>query len=300
MSSKTILITGSTDGLGRATAIKLLKQGHVVVMTSRNESKKKTAIEYIHSQVPDAENRLFCIKLDLESLESIRQAVEEFKSLNCSLDVLINNAALITAEREFSADSQRVDKIIFVNFVSTLYFTLLLEPQLHEGSRVLFVSSSLHDPEVRGGGNKNIDLSLDNLDGSKQWDSMPFYRQSKLLDVYATYLLAERLQSKKVLVNAFCPGFVPTTSLNRHTGIAMRLLMKYILPMMSFTTSEDDSSDDYVYYATSDQVVETGKYLRQRKVTESSKASYDLETAKKAWNVACEICGLDTQKYSIS
>lgn len=297
MSSKTILITGSTDGLGRAAAIKLLQQGHVVVMTSRNEDKKKKAIEYIHSQVPNAENRLFCIKLDLESLESIRQAVEEFKSLNCSLDVLINNAALVTSEREFSVDSQRVEKIIFVNFVGTLYFTLLLESQLHEGSRVFFVSSSLHDPEVRGGGNKVIDFSLDNLDGSKEWASMPFYRFSKLLDLYATYLLAERLQSKKVMVNAFCPGFVPTTSLNRHTGFAMRFLMKYVLSMMGFATSEDDSSDNYVYYATSDQLVETGKFFKQRKVTESSKASYDMETAKKAWNIACEICGLDNQKY---
>ncbi|KAJ2956573.1 hypothetical protein NQZ79_g7612 [Umbelopsis isabellina] len=300
MSSKTILITGSTDGLGRAAAIKLLQQGHVVVLTGRNEDKRKKAMEYIHSQVPGAENRLFCIKLDLESLESIREAVEEFKSLNCSLDVLINNAATITAEREFSADSQRVDKIIFVNFVSTLYFTLLLEPELHEGSRVLFVTSSLHDPQVRGGGNNFIEFSLDNMDGSKEWSSMPFYRISKLLDVYATYLLTGRLQSKKVLVNAFCPGFVPTTSLNRHTGIAMRLMMKYVLSMMSFATSEDDSANDYVYYATSEELVDTGKYFKHRKITESSKASYDLEMAKKAWNVACEICGLDTQKYPLN
>ncbi|CAM0142063.1 hypothetical protein VKS41_004232 [Umbelopsis sp. WA50703] len=300
MSTKTVLITGSTDGLGRASAIKLLQQGHVVVLTGRNEDKTKKAIEYIHSQVPNAQNRLFSIKLNLESLESIRQAVEEFKSLNCPLDVLINNAALITAQREFSTDSQRVEKIIFVNFVGTLYFTLLLEPELHEGSRVLFVTSSLHDPEVRGGGDIITEFSLDNMDGSKQWGSMPFYRLSKLLDVYATYLLAERLQSKKVLVNAFCPGFVPTTSLNRHTGIFMQLFMKYILSMMSFTTSEDDSANQYVYYATSDEMVETGKYYRHGKATNSSKASYDLETAKKVWNVACEICSLDAQKYPIN
>lgn len=298
MASKTILITGGTDGLGRASVIKLLKLGHTVVITSRNEKKTQETMDLVRSQVGSTD-KLHKITLNLDSLESIRQAVDEFNALGLPLDVLINNAGLITAEREFSPDTQRVEKILFVNFVATLYFTLLLEPKLHEGSRVWFVTSSLHDPEVKGGGGKPIELELDNLDGSKEWCSMGFYKISKLAIVYATYLLAERLSSKKVMVNAFCPGFVPTTSLNRESGLLMRLGMKYILSRLSFTVSEDDSSNDYVYYATTDDITQTGGYYRKREKTHSSKASYDLEAGKQVWNIACDICELDIMKYSI-
>lgn len=298
MASKTILVTGGTDGLGRASVIKLLKLGHTVVMTSRSEKKTQETMDLVRSQVGSTD-KLHKITLNLDSLESIRQAVDEFNALGLPLDVLINNAGLITAEREFSPDTQRVEKILFVNFVATLYFTLLLEPKLHEGSRVWFVTSSLHDPEVKGGGGKAIELELDNLDGSKEWDSMGFYKISKLAIIYATYLLAGRLSSKKVMVNAFCPGFVPTTGLNRESGLLLRLGMKYILSRLSFTVSEDDSSNDYVYYATTDDVTQTGGYYRKREKTNSSKASYDLEAGKQVWNVACDICELDNMKYPI-
>ncbi|GAB5590422.1 hypothetical protein Unana1_05322 [Umbelopsis nana] len=296
MTSKVILITGSTDGLGRAAVAKLLKLGHTVVMTSRSEKKSQEAIDWIRAQV-DNSDKLHKISLDLESLQSIRLAVDEFNALNVPLDVLINNAGLITGKREFSPDSNKVEKTFFVNFVGTLYFTLLLEPTLHEGSRVWFVTSSLHDPEVRGGKGKPIELELDNLDGSKQWDGMGFYKISKLAIMYATYLLADRLKEKKVLVNAFCPGFVPTTELNRESGLVLRLLMKHVVSRMSFTVSEDESTDDYVYYATSDDVTETSGYYKKRQKTESSKASYDLDAGKHYWNVACDICDIADMKY---
>jgi NAD(P)-dependent dehydrogenase (short-subunit alcohol dehydrogenase family) len=296
MTSKTILITGSTDGLGKATVEKLLKEGHTVVMTGRDPKKTASTVSWLESQGVNTE-KLHKISLDLNSLESIRNAVEEFNALNLPLDVLINNAGVYLGKRQFSPDTNRVEKTIFVNFVGTLYFTLLLEPKLHEGSRVWFVTSSLHDPEVRGGGGKIIELELDNLDGSKEWDGSAFYRISKLAIMYATYLLAERLNSKNVLVGAFCPGFVPTTALNRESNVAVRFLMKRLLAGASFTTSEDQSSSDYVYYATSEDITETGKYFRDRKQANSSKASYDLKKGKQVWNVACDICKLDDMKY---
>ncbi|KAH8554108.1 hypothetical protein BGW37DRAFT_243512 [Umbelopsis sp. PMI_123] len=299
MTSKCVLITGSTDGLGKAAVVKLLKEGYTVVMTGRDPKKTESTVKWLESQGVST-NKLHTISLDLNSLESIRNGVEEFNALNLPLDVLINNAGLTLANRQFSPDTDKVEKTLFVNFVGTLYFTLLLEPKLHENSRIWFVTSSLHDPQVRGGGSKTMELDLDNLDGSKQWDGMAFYRISKLAMVYATYLLAERLSSKKVLVGAFCPGFVPTTALNRESNFFVRFLMKRLLPGASFTTSEDQSSDDYVYYATSEDITETGKYYKGRKQTSSSKASYDLETGKKVWNVACDICKLDDMKYPTS
>ncbi|CAO3692276.1 unnamed protein product [Umbelopsis ramanniana] len=296
IASKTILVTGSTDGLGKATVLKLLKDGHTVVMTGRDPKKTASTVSWLESQGVNTE-KLKKISLDLDSLESSCNAVEEFNALNLPLDVLINNAGVYLGKRQFSPDTDRVEKTIFVNFVATLYFTLLLVPKLHEGSRVWFVTSSLHDPEVRGGGGKIMELDLDNLDGSKEWDGSAFYRISKLAMMYATYLLAERLDSKKVLVGAFCPGFVPTTALNRESNAAVRFLMKRLLAGASFTTSEDQSSSDYVYYATSEDITDTGKYFRDRKQADSSKASYDLEKGKQVWNVACDICKLDDMKY---
>lgn len=295
ISAKTILITGATSGLGQCAASKFLKQGHTVIITGRDENKLQQAKHWIQHHAPSL-NKLSTVVMDQDNVDSIKRAVATLKSMDLDqLDIVIHNAGGLQAERQ---TIQHVEKSIFVNAVAPWYLTLQLIPLMKEQGRILFVTSSLHDPDARDGKGKEdkVDAMLrnpdfDNLDGHVWWESMPFYRISKLVQLWLMYLLAEHYPH--LSINAFCPGFVPTTLLNRHSSLPLRLLMRHVLSWMSFATSEDDAADSYVYYATDDQFNKmNGKYLKKKQVTESSKASKDMAKARQFWNIACDICQL--------
>lgn len=311
--SKVVLITGGSAGLGRAAARKFLQQDHTVVITGRTAENLQSASKWITQDLGNEQKqRLHTIQLDLTGLNSVREAVQSFKNLNLPLDILINNAGCSLPERELlPADGTKpvVEKTIYVNAVAPWYLTMLLLPIMETNSgddddddekRILFVTSSLHDPQVRGSRSVNISeltngVDLENLDGHRVWDPQLFYRISKLTQLWLAYCLSERIQSKNIQVIAFCPGFVPTTSLSRHHSYLLQLFMKYVLSYMSFATSEDEGSDDYLYYATSSEL--TSGFYRRREKMESSEESRRMDKAKKFWNLACDICALPDEKY---
>ncbi|KAI7867846.1 hypothetical protein BDF14DRAFT_1799695 [Spinellus fusiger] len=298
---KTILITGGTTGLGLAAAKKLLEDGHNVVITGRNTSKLEAAKTNILQLLgTSAIERLYTIVLDLEQLQSVRDAVNEFKALKLPLNVLINNAGMIFPELEYIEDSRRVEKTVFVNSIAPLYLTYLLVPlfdQATEG-RILFITSLLHDP--RNPGRKKDQASsipesidLNDLDGHGCWDSMLFYKISKLCNVWITYILSQHLKHP-LTVNAICPGFVPTTGLSRNSSFLLRMIMRYVISQMSFATTEQESAEDYLYYATSPDLNNmTGAYFKKRKAIESSVDSMDLAKGTQFWNLACDMCNID-------
>ncbi|KAI7881250.1 NAD(P)-binding protein [Lichtheimia hyalospora FSU 10163] len=298
-SPKTILITGATSGLGQCAASKFLQQGHTVIITGRNESKLQQAMPRIRQHAP-ASSKLFTAVMDQTNVDSIKQAVTTLKRMNIGkLDIVIHNAGGLQPEHEMI--QQHVEKTIFVNAVAPWYLTLQLIPFMQEQeSRILFVTSSIHDPDVRGGKNESVDAmlrnpDLDNLDGHVGWETMSFYRLSKLVQLWLMYLLAEKYPSFSI--NAFCPGFVPTTPLHRHSSWYIRLLMHHVLSWMPFATSEDDAAESYVYYATHELFHQvTGKYFKKKQVTESSKASKDMTKARQVWNMACDICELPNHR----
>ncbi|KAG0163193.1 hypothetical protein DFQ28_000295 [Apophysomyces sp. BC1034] len=303
-----ILITGGTSGLGLHAARNLLEEGHAVVITGRDLTKLESATSWILSGLePDARSRLHTILLDFESLASVREAVEAFKALQLPLHVLVNNAGTITPEREFAPETTMVEKTIFVNAIAPFYLTWLLLPLLKQDNgdedgdnhnderRILFVTSSLHDPQQPGGGRTPESampdqIDFDNLDGHKSWDGMLFYKISKLAVLWITYLLSKQCN---IPVIAFCPGFVPATGLSRNASWIKRMLMRYVLSQMSFARSEIESAADYVFYATNTDIKGiTGECFQRRKVIESSPESRDMERAKQFWDLACNVCKL--------
>ncbi|KAL0073963.1 hypothetical protein J3Q64DRAFT_1428935 [Phycomyces blakesleeanus] len=303
MSSKVILITGGTSGLGLAAARECLTKGHTVVITGRNEASLKKASKQILKNL-DLTNKLYTILLDLNNLQSVREAAEQFKALKLPLNVLINNAGLTTPTLEFSSDCERVEKTIFVNAISPLYFTHLLFPLFDKTSRgrIIWISSSLHDPKISGGRVSALSampetVDFDNLDGHIVWDSMLFYKLSKLGNVWISNILNEQLllseDNNNVSTIAICPGFVPTTALSRNSPWILQMGLRYVLSLMSFTTSEAQAAADYEYYATTpDLEAVSGKFLKKRELSEGSEESKDLTKAKRFWDLACEITGI--------
>ncbi|KAI7854603.1 hypothetical protein BDC45DRAFT_568858 [Circinella umbellata] len=313
--SKVILITGATDGLGKLAAQKLLMAGNTVIITGRSKEKLEATATWLRQQQKEQNNTtsealLYTLLLDLTSLESVRQAVDSFESLgiNKKIDVLINNAGTTTQELEYVSETKVVEKTIFVNAVAPWYFTQLLLPHINDNdkdSRIIFITSSLHDPKVRGGRNsKNpmpTDLTLDYLDGQNAWESMLFYKVSKVTQIWLALVLAKQEKGKRKVM-AICPGFVPTTQLNRNTSWIVQFIMYHVLSRMSFATSEEDAANDYLYYAHDDQKEEEQEddgglyYYRKRKIEEPSVDANNMDKAKEFWNKVCDICHVPDKK----
>ncbi|KAI9273622.1 hypothetical protein BY458DRAFT_533256 [Sporodiniella umbellata] len=283
-----VLITGGTCGLGRLTAKKMIDRGHTVIITGRSQSALDRARKWIVSD-ESQQSLLYELILDLEKLDGIALAIEHLGLR--SIDVVVHNAGAVAAEFRQIAGAEST---VFCNGIGPLYLHECLLPWVEKSTcperRILFVVSSLHDPDIKGGSRSEIssmpqDVQLQDLQGSfEHWHPMRYYRLSKLASVWNAYLAAQKTE---IPVLAFCPGFVPSTDLNRHSSFLARLFLKYVLTWFSFTVTEETATDDYVYYITQPGL-ETGKYYRSRKLAQSSKDSLDKAKQESYWTFAQE------------
>ncbi|KAI8150015.1 hypothetical protein BJV82DRAFT_662106 [Fennellomyces sp. T-0311] len=300
--NKVVLLTGGSGGLGRTAAKRFLDEGYTVVITGRTIGRLEEAVEWIDPG-KQARTRLHTIVLDLESLESIRNAIDSFKALGLPLDILLNNAGRTTNEREYAKDTKRVEKTIFANAIGPWYLSMQLAPFMKPRSRILFVTSRMHntdgDFKFFGMVEKEIvereDL-FDALDGTPNYGGIPYYRISKLAMVWLTYVMARQFPSLDI--NTFCPGFVPITDLNRESTRIARWSLRYVMPWFVVTTSEEKSISEYFHYAASEELAgATGRYFEFGQVSKSSQRSYSMVEANKFWNLSCEIC--NTPEYQL-
>jgi WW domain-containing oxidoreductase len=180
--SKVVLITGASDGLGLAAALKYAQANFSVVMAGRSQEKLQKAGELVQKAVPGEQTRkVHTLCFDFSSLQSVRKGAADFLALDLPLHILINNAGITATKYEFTQDTKVFEKTIMINMVGPLLFTELLLPRMQtSGGRILIVSSNLHNPAEKRIGQKQQDpsrliLPLDNLDGSKSWDATNSY-----------------------------------------------------------------------------------------------------------------------------
>jgi len=227
--------------------------------------------------------------MDLTSLESVRTAAKDFLALGVSLDVLFMNAAAIYTSRKVDP-SGTWELMLFCAFVGHVLFTDLLIEKVKStpGSRIIIVGSEAHNPATKVPG-KSVKLEFDNIDGSKEWDSQMFYKNAKLLNLYHTYWLSRDLANSGVCVNCFCPGFVPNTSLAREHSAALRWIAKHVLKYMMKVVPIDVAADNYVYYATCEELgTSTGGFYKNRQKIESSPESHDSAKGERYMQMARE------------
>ncbi len=139
---KTILITGTTNGIGRVTALNLAREGHTIVMANRNRQKSELLAEEITRETGN--ENISILDLDLSSLSSVRQCVQEFLGTHDKLDILLNNAGMNAPEEVITEDGY--ESQFAVNNLAQLLFTVELLPALEAAapSHVIFVTSMMH------------------------------------------------------------------------------------------------------------------------------------------------------------
>jgi NAD(P)-dependent dehydrogenase (short-subunit alcohol dehydrogenase family) len=183
-----VLVTGSTDGLGRHVAAELAQRGASVLVHGRDPAKVEAA-----AREAGAEGALVA---DLSSLDEVRRLGAEVGEL----DALVNNAGVIEPERRESAEGYELT--FAVNHLSHFLLTQLLLPRLREPARIVNVASIGQAPLDFG------DLMLEN-----GYDGYTAYVKSKLAQILFTISLAERLGDRDVTVNALHPATLMDTKM---------------------------------------------------------------------------------------
>ena len=253
-----ILITGSTDGIGKETARQLLSMGHTIILHGRNSKRVEKALE----DFPEREN-ILTVTGDLSLQTELHLMADQLHNLLDNIDVLINNAGIYQRKRELTPDG--LEKTFAVNHMAPFILTNLLLDLLEksEDPRVVTVSSMIHSGSI----------DFDNLQGEKYFNGSYAYSLSKLCNILFTYELAERVKEQGITSNCLHPGVIDTKLLRSGWG------------GMGAPVSEGAKTP--VYLATSSEVRGiTGKYFVDRKISRSKPITYNKEVRQKLWSVS--------------
>jgi NAD(P)-dependent dehydrogenase (short-subunit alcohol dehydrogenase family) len=279
MSGTTCLVTGATSGIGKETALRLALLGATVVIVARDAARGAAAGAEITGRMPLA--RIEVMTADLSSLAQVRQLAGDVLGRHGRLDVLVNNAGVISPRRQLTADG--LETTFAVNHLGPFLLTSLLHGLLERSApaRVVTVSSAAH---------KQV--------GAIPWNDLPrgvqsgqaqAYPVSKLLNILFTAELARRLAGTGVTANCLHPGFV-RTSLGRDVTGALGTVLPLILRLRPGPAA---GARTPVYLASSPEVAGvTGGYFVNCKPAEPSALAKDTRAAARLWALSEDLAGL--------
>jgi NAD(P)-dependent dehydrogenase (short-subunit alcohol dehydrogenase family) len=207
---RVVLVTGSTDGIGRATARALAAGGMKVIVHGRAKLKVDAALAGLREELPGAE--LEGLSFDLGSLAAVRRGAEQVLARLPALHVLINNAGIFADERVVTDDG--IELTFAVNHIAPFLLTELVMPRLEasatsQPSRVINIASVAH---TRGR------IHFDDLTLANGWTGYAAYAMSKLATVMHAITLAERHAPDKLVAYSVHPGVVSTKLLRQGFG----------------------------------------------------------------------------------
>src|ERR1700732_2465802 len=221
MTRKTVLVTGGTGGIGKATAIGLARLGARVGITGRDIARGEGAAGEILAATSNAAVDAFAA--DLSSQTEVRRLAREVLDTYPRLDVLVNNVGGFWAHRHVTADG--LEYTFALNHLAPFLLTSLLLDRLTASApaRIVTVSSGAH---ARGR------IDFDDLQGVRNYSRQRAYSQSKLANVRFTYELARRREGTGVTATVLHPGVVRTSfgaeDQAAHFGIMIRVARPFM------------------------------------------------------------------------
>jgi NAD(P)-dependent dehydrogenase (short-subunit alcohol dehydrogenase family) len=212
LTEQAILITGATDGHGRALATDLAAQGATVLIHGRDDTRGHQVVGDVAARTGN--DRLHWLRADLASLDEVRALADRVMADHERLDALVNNAGIGTTtgggrEREVSRDGYELR--FAVNYLAGYLLTRLLLPRLRDGApaRIVNVASAGQSPIDFG------DVMLE-----RNYDGVRAYGQSKLAQIMFTLDLADELDPHAVTANCLHPATYMPTKIVRADGVS--------------------------------------------------------------------------------
>jgi len=274
-----ILITGATDGIGRAAAMEFAKRGATLTIVGRN--REKTAQVLAELKEASGNQHIDLLICDLSRIADVKRAAEEFKAKHDRLDVLVNNAGATFRQPMIGPDGYELtftlNHLAYFQLTTSLFYLIRKTP----GSRVVSTSSSM---QARG----NLDLKKTptSLEGS----GPQAYATSKLANILFTKELQRRLSQTTATANCFEPGTVRTQfgGFGSDQGFLLNLVYALAKP---FSSTPEQGADSLVWLATSPEAASLkGEYVSKRRPVTPQKQALDSNLATDLWTLSERLC----------
>lgn len=280
MLGKTVIVTGANCGIGYETALELARRKARVILACRDPGKAQIAANKI-TQITGNTNVLVR-KLDLASLNSVREFCIDICASEEKLDVLINNAGVMNCPYSLTGDG--IEEHLAVNHYGNFLLTNLLKDLIYraENGRVVFVSSSLH---------KYGQVRLEGYKGEYDYNQSKPYSDSKLMNILVARVFAKRNPSLNVYT--VHPGMV-RTNLARHTVFFNKYFQIFCFPLYAclyslynlVIKSAREGCQSVVYCAIAPELQgESDVYFSSNFEKEQwSRPASDLDLAENVWS----------------
>jgi retinol dehydrogenase 14 len=271
------VVTGASSGIGLYTALGLARTGMRVVMAGRDRARTEAARRFVTERAGAAQIEIALA--DFSRLAEVRRLAEEVLAGHDRLDLLVNNAGLMSPHYRLSADG--FELTFAVNHLAPFLLTNLLLDRLKASSpaRIVTVASAAH----RG---QRLDLGA--LGKGADWGQMKAYGRSKLCNILFTRELAARLDGSGVVATCLHPGMV-ATGIAQHGGI-IELGWRLLKPFM---IGPEKGADTSLFLATMpDPSPFHGGYVIGKTLARPDPAALDTGVARRLWEESARMVGL--------
>ena len=277
MVGRTVLVTGASGGIGKATAVGLARMGAHLAIVGRDRGRTEDAAREIRA----GGGQVNVFVADLSSQLEVRRIADEVLHRLPRIDALVNNVGGYWDTRHVTSDG--LERTFALNHLAPFLLTnLLLERLTQSGpARVVTVASQAH---ALGR------IDFDDLQGERSYSGARAYNQSKLANVLFTYELARKLRATPVTANALHPGVVSTSFGAEDPSSVQRLFVPFMRPFMK-TPAQGAATSIHLASAPDLEQV-TGRYFVNSKPKRSSQRSYDEAVAARLWQVSAELVTL--------
>jgi NAD(P)-dependent dehydrogenase (short-subunit alcohol dehydrogenase family) len=256
---KTVVITGATSGLGRATALQLAQKGALIVGVARNNTKANEVFEEINK----GGGRAQLVIADLSDMKDTKEAAKSIDKIVDRVDVLINNAGAHFPKHKITPDGFEVT--LALNYFSPFLLTHRLLDQIkktaswYNEARIINISSIMHKAPINWDDFNFIETT---------YRSTTAYYQSKHMLTSFTYYLSRMVKETGITVNCIHPGFVKTALAQSDYPFPMNL----IVPIVGIFIGEspEQAADTLVWLASDRETNDiNGEYVHHRKIIKS-------------------------------
>lgn len=253
-----------------------------VILAGRDTGRTEAAKRFITAKAPGAQ--VETVLADLSNLAAVRTLATDVLSAHERLDVLVNNAGLISPQYAESADGYELT--VAVNHLAPFLLTNLLLDRLKtsaEGgsaSRIVTVASIAH---------KGATLDPATMTRPAKWSPLSAYGRSKLANILFTRTLARRLDPAVVTVACLHPGVI-STDIGNHAGTWAGLGWRLAKP---FLAGPDKGAETSIFLATApDAAPFHGEYLADKKIAKTDPAARDDRLGETLWQESARLVGL--------
>ena len=264
------IITGSTDGFGKQTAIELAKLGYVLGLVGRDKNKGEKVILEIQKETKIKSLKFF--QSDLSLIHQIKSVSQQIQDTYDSIDILINNAGAYFSE--MNQTDEGFETTFALNHLNYFVFTHELMDMIKDDKpgRVVNIASMAH---------RNAKLDFQDLQMRKKYSGWTAYCRSKLMNIMFTYECHRRYFESGVTFNSLHPGFVNTSFGDNNSGFAKQSMH---VAKALFAINVERGAKTGVYVAHSPELKNvSGKFFNKCKPAKSSSTSMIKKDQKILW-----------------